>query len=135
MTKTAIANAIRSRFKTQVADVLSLPTQYDNHKLDNPDNAKWCRLTVKFGETIQKSVGSPTGNRDRTPGVVIAQLFCPAGSGDGELLTVADAVIAAFKRVTGTGVTFRTPSADVRGRNGAEWQINVNCPFYADDIG
>ena len=53
MTKTAIANAIRSRFKTQVADVLSLATQYDNHKLDNPDNAEWCRLTVKFGETIR----------------------------------------------------------------------------------
>lgn len=135
MTKTAIANAIRSRFKTQVADVLSLVTQYDNQKFDNPDNAKWCRLTIKFGETIQKSVGSPTGNRDRTSGVMIAQLFCPVGAGDGELLTVADAVITAFRRVTDTGVTFSTPSASGGNRNGNEWQINVNCPFYADDIG
>ena len=135
MTKTAIANAIRSRFKTQVADVLSLGTQYDNQKYDNPDNAKWCRLTVKFGETIQKSVGSPAGNRDRTSGVVMAQLFCPAGKGDSDLLAIADAVVTAFKRVTDTGITFATPSSDVRGRVGNEWQINVNCPFYADDIG
>jgi len=134
MTKKEIANAVRTRFKTQVADVLSLGTQYDNQKYDNPDNAKWCRLTVKFGETIQKSVGSPTGNRDRTSGVMIAQLFCPAG-GDGELLDVAGAVETAFKRVTYNGVTFRTPSTYPQGRVGAEWQINVNCPFYADDIG
>ncbi|HUS74347.1 MAG TPA: phage tail terminator-like protein [Sedimentisphaerales bacterium] len=135
MTKTAIANAIRSRFKAQVADALSLGTQYDNQKYDNPDNAKWCRLTVKFGETLQKSVGSPTGNRGRTPGVMIAQLFGPVGKGDGALLEVADAVETAFKRVTDTGVTFRTPSTYPRGRSGDEWQINVECPFYADDIG
>lgn len=135
MNSEAIANAIRSRFKTQIADVESLATQYDNQKFDNPDNTKWCRLTIKCGQTYQVSIGSPTGNRDRTPGVMIAQLFCPVGDGDGGLREVADAIREAFRRVTDTGVTFKTPSINEVGRNGAEWQINVNCPFYADDIG
>jgi len=135
MTSEAIANAIRSRFKSQVADVLELPTHYDNHKFDNPDNAKWCRLTIKTGETFQMSIGSPDGQRERTHGVMIAQLFGPIGEGDGELREIADAVRAAFRRVTDTGVTFRTPSAHEQGLFSDSWQINVVCPFYADDIG
>lgn len=135
MTSEAIANAIRSRFKTQVADVLSLPTQYDNHKLDNPDNAQWCRLNIKCGETFQVSIGAPGTQRDRTHGVVIAQLFGPVGAGDGALREIADAVRVAFRRVTDAGVTFATPSVHEQGLFEDSWQINVVCPFYADDIG
>ena len=135
MTSEAIANAIRSRFKTQVADVVPLPTQYDNHDTPNPDNAKWCRLTIKTGETFQVSLGAPGSQRERTHGVVIAQLFGPLGDGDGDLRDIADAVRVAFRRVTDTGVTFRTPSIHEQGLLGDSWQINVVCPFYADDIG
>jgi len=135
MTKTEIANAIRSRFKAQVADVLSLATQYDNQKLDNPDNVQWCRLTISPGQTTQESIGNPAGQRFRTPGVMIAQIFCPVGAGDGGLWDLADSIESAFRCVTDSGVTFRTPYSYKVGRKGNEWQINVNCPFYADDIG
>ncbi len=135
MTFEAMANAIRSRFKTQVADALSLDTQYDNQGRDNPDNVTWCRLTVKPGQTQQVSIGSPGANRDRTPGVAIAQLFCPIGFGDGNLLNVADSVRTAFRRVSQSGVVFRTPYIQTVGQRQDSWQINVVCPFYADDIG
>lgn len=135
MTHEAIGNAIRSRFKSQVADVLSLLTQYDNQGFENPDNAAWCRLSVKTGETFQTSIGSPGSNRERTHGVVIAQLFGPVGDGDGELRKIADAVCTAFRRVSDDGVTFRTPSMHEQGLFGDSWQINVVCPFYADSIG
>ena len=135
MTKTEITNAIRSSFKTQVADVLSLTTQYDNQSLDNLDNVQWCRLTISLGETLQKSIGNPAGQRFRTSGVMTAQIFCPVGAGDGGLWDLADSIEAAFRCVTDTGVTSKTPSSYKAGRDGGEWQINVNCPFYADDIG
>lgn len=131
----AIANAIRSRFKAQIADVLPLTTQYDNQNLDNPDNAIWCRLTINSGETLQKSIGSPSANRERTPGVMTAQLFGPVGNGDGELREKAENIRVAFRNVTDTGVSFGNPKIKEIKRVGNEWQINVNCPFYADDIG
>jgi hypothetical protein len=130
-----MANIIRGRFKSQIADVLPLTTQYDNENLDNPDNDIWCRLTIKSGETLQKSVGNPEGNRERTPGIMMVQIFGPIGKGDSDLRNIADLITDAFRRVTDNGVTFGTPSRYESGRDGSEWQINVNCPFYADDIG
>jgi len=135
MNNESIANAIRSRFKTQVADAIPLSTQYDNHDTDNPDETSWCRLTIKTGKAQQVSIGNPSAQRYRTPGVMIAQLFCPIGKGDSELKGLADSIIAAFRGVTDTGVTFRTPYMNEVGRKDADWQINVVCPFYADDIG
>ena len=126
---------VSSRFKTQVADVLSLTTQYDNQNLDNPDNENWCRMTIIPGETQQVSIGSPSTNRERTVGVMIAQLFAPLGKGDGEILDIADTIRAAFKRVTDSGVTFKTPYLVRVGQKQDGWQINVVCPFYADTIG
>jgi len=135
MDSETMANTIRSRFKTSVADPLSLVTQYDNQTLDNPDNANWCRLTIKSGETMQVSIGSPSSQRERTRGVMIAQLFGPVGQGDGALRGIADSIKSAFRRVTDSGVTFLTPSIEERGLFGDAWQVNVICPFYADNIG
>lgn len=135
MSWSAIANTIRSRFETQIATPESLVTQYDNQSLDNPDNEIWCRLTIKSGETTQESIGAPSSNRDRTSGVMIAQLFAPIGKGDGDLKELAETIRAAFKRVTQDGVTFRTPSIYEQGTREGMWQINVVCPFYSDDIG
>jgi hypothetical protein len=135
MTKTEITNAIRSRFETQIADVLSLVTQYDNQSADKPDKVQWCRLTIITGETMQASIGNPSGQRFRTPGIMIAQIFCPIGAGDSGLWDLADSIESAFRCVTDTGVTFKTPYSTKIGKTGNEWQINVTCPFYADDIG
>jgi len=135
MTSEAIANAIRSRFKSQVADVLELPTQYDNQKFDKPDNANWCRFTIEFGERFAASFGSPGANRRRTVGAAFAQLFAPIENGDGELFEIADYIASKFDAVNADGVVFKITSAKKIGRSGDSWQINVVCPFYADDIG
>jgi len=128
-------NVIRSRFRTQVANALSLTTQYDNHVIDNPGNDNWCRLTILPGETKQVSIGAPSSNRERTVGVMIAQLFSPVQAGDGTILEIAESIRTAFKRVTDTGVVFQTPSLKRVGQQIDSWQINVECPFYADEIG
>lgn len=134
MTWEELGNIIRSRFDSQVADVQSLQTQYDNQSFDNPDNELWCRLTINFGQTFQVDCGGGSGSRDRTIGVMTAQLFLAVDQGDKQLLETADKIKTAFNRVTDTGVHFRTPSIKRVGRVNNEWQVNVNCPFYADDI-
>ena len=135
MNHETLGNTIRSRFKTQIADILSLPTQYDNQSYTKPANVLWCRLTILTGESFQASFGGAGGKRFRTPGTMVAQLFNPVGLGDKAALAAADSIVAAFRAVTDTGVVFRTPSVQRIGRTESEWQINVTCPFYVDDIG
>lgn len=129
-----IASTIRNRFKTQVATPRTLPTQYDNHALAKQADL-WCRLSVLFGQSEQASIGSPASNRYRTVGIMTAQLFLPVGKGEKNLYVMADYIVAAFRSVTDTGVTFRTPSITQVGRDESFWQVNVDCPFYADEIG
>ena len=135
MTFEAMANAARSRFKTQIADAYSLPVQYDNQDYDNPDNTLWCRLSIRFGETAVVEIGGSGGNKYRTQGIMYAQLFAPTGEGDKNILQMAGRINSAFKCVSQSGVNFKTPSIKQVGRLGSEWQVNVVCPFYADTIG
>lgn len=130
-----LANTIRTRYKTQVADTQSLPTQYDNQDFTPPDQAIWARLTILPGESFKVSSGGQGGSRFRTPGVMIVQIFQPFGQGDKEGLELADVVKTAFRSMNVDSVTYRTPLISTIGRTGPWWQINVNCPFYNDDIG
>lgn len=130
MTYAAIHNAIRSRFKTQVADAQSVSTQYDNAPFAEPATI-WVRWTVLDGESDQVSLPSPTARIRRT-GVAIASIFAPLEQGDSAALALADTIAAAFRRVTADGVTYFTPSATPIGRDGASWQLNVVCPWYSD---
>ena len=135
-------NIIRTRFQERIADVHSLTTQYDNQNLTKPQNKLWCRFTIKDGDTFQKSIGSPDTNIHRAVGVAFAQLFCPIGKGDKDILAMADNIAEAFRGKSVSGVVFKTPSIKILGRvaadkrtAGSEWQVNVSIPYYADIIG
>lgn len=135
MTHEQIANAIRKRFKDEVATPQSLPTFYDNEGTEaKPADGPWCRFSVRPGEDFQVSTGGDS-RRFRTPGVAVAQLFAPAGSGDKVLKELVDVVRVKFRALTADGVTYRTPHEEVMGRDSKWWQINVVCVWYADDIG
>jgi len=132
----AVANTIRSRFEAQVAVAESLTTQYDNQRLpDNVDvNSAWCRFAIKLGDGLLTEIGG--SKTHRYPGVAIAQLFVPIHHGDREGLRLADVIKTAFRAVTVSGVTFRTPSVNNLGLETEKkwWQINVSCPFYFNEI-
>ncbi len=137
-----IASLINTRFKTLIEDVEILPTQYDNVNF-NPPDALWARVNVLEGESIQVDiVGGVDKHRERTPGVLIVQLFQPMNKGEGDIRTMADKIKAAFRavRVIGTaGVSdllFRTPTVKRMGTDvkKEQWQLNVSCPFQYDEI-
>lgn len=130
-----LANTIRTRFKTQVADTQSLLTQYDNQDFTPPNQTVWARLTILPGESFQVSNGGPNGKRFRTPGIMIVQIFLPFGQGDKAGLELADVIKTAFRSKNVDSITYRTPSVSTVGKTGPWWQINVRCPFYNDDIG
>lgn len=128
MITTTITNAIRSRFKTQIADVYSLTTQYDNQDMAKP-SLPWCRLSILDGESFQTQIVSGY----RTAGVMIAQLFYPLGTGDKDARIMAGHIDTAFKSVALSGIQFQTPSVKVIGRRDDSWQVNVTCPFYINE--
>jgi len=132
MNHETLHNTVRSRFKTQVADVQKLPTHYDNDgSFTPPENAPWARATVLDGISYQASLGST--RTFRTPGLLVVQLFTPWGNGDRKGLQLADAVRLVFLGVTVDGIRYRTPWVNPVGRVDDEWQINISCPFEVDD--
>ena len=133
MTFEQLFNAIRNRFETQVATPQSVFTVYPNTKHKLPESGMWVQFSVLPGEDIQVDVG--TQNRYRTTGIALANIFCPWETGEQDALVLADQIKTAFRGVTDAGVTYRTPSVQVIGRTaGKWWQINVSCPWYADDL-
>lgn len=125
-------NTVRNRFKVQVEDVESVTTLYDNDPTDEPDAAIWVRWQVQPGQAFQAETGGIKNNH-RVPGFGIAQIFGEINLGDKIILELADKIKDAFLTVTQNGVIFQTTFLTIVGRQGNNWQVNVNCPFYADD--
>jgi hypothetical protein len=124
-----IADVVRARFKLDVADVLALPTAYDNAPNPSSGGVRWARWTVLPG--LRRRVETPGGYR--SGGVAIASVFVPTEGGDAPAYRVADKVYESFTAVTDTGVSFGIPNVRTIGRTGTSpwWQVNVDCPFSA----
>jgi hypothetical protein len=131
----ALADAINSRFKTLVADVVPVPTMYENFPFTPPNDSVWASLKINLGQAIQVSSGGNNSNRYRVVGVAVASIFVPIESGSDTALTVADVVVSAFRATSTTDVVYRTPSVESIGTSGKWWQFNVNIPFYSDTVG
>lgn len=127
-------NIIRERFQCAVVDriVGGLPTQYDNAPFEKPENSEWCRLTIRHSESNQVAFGET--DRFRTRGIMIAQVFTPIMEGDLDAYVICDLIATSFRSVNVKGVQFRTPTIGNRARMEKEWQLNVTCPFFADQI-
>ena len=130
MTSVALHNAIRSRFKTQVATPESLIVVYDNDPTSPPKAGSiWCRFSVRRSETQQVEAGPASF---RLYGRAYAQLFGPLDKGDGALLELADTIVAEFLGETAAGVRYGEVTVVPVGVRGGEYQVNVEIPFMAD---
>lgn len=129
-----VANVINNRWKTLVADVESLLTEYESTVLNPPPpvGAYWARLTIPEMQGTQASFGSPTVNIQRYVGAAEAQIFGPINAGAGEVLRLADTARAAFTGIKVSGVEFQTPSVVLTTRDDAYFQVNISCPWRAD---
>ena len=132
-----LQDVVRKRFHDEFGDEYEVA--YDNAPFDQPDNEMWVRWTVVSGESFRVSLGATP--RIRHTGVAIAQVFALAGKGTRDAVVLADRIKTKFlcttdnTSVAGNSVVFKTPSINQIGRSGGQWwQINVSCPYYADEI-
>lgn len=135
MTLDEVASAIRKAVNDRVVTALGFTVQFPNQDLRILDDSAYVKATILFGGNFQASVGAPGSNIFRRTGVLAFLVSSPVSKGDGDALTMATAIEAAFRATTVNDVVFQTPSTEVLGAIGKWYQLSVQCPFYADHLG
>lgn len=129
---------IRTRFNTEVVPNLPVDTtvHYDNQKeVDTPAKPDLrVRFTILPGQSFQGEFGWPSTYRH--PGVAIAQVFGRLHVGIDAILELADIIYLAFNNRLDDNIHYQTVYVTNVGNVegfGDWWQVNVTCPFFADD--
>ena len=128
-------DTIRQRWVVQIVGntTPALPTIYENQERDKPQIGHWARLAIIPGESRQVSIGD-TSIRFRRHGIIMVSLFEEIGRGTKNLNILADQVVVAFRSLIISSIHYRTPTIVRVGRTANWWQLNVDCPFFSDEI-
>lgn len=133
----ALDDAIAARFLDEVEvkfdeGSLRKKVQYDNApEFQQPEGERWCRMNLLAGESNQAEMGAVKTHRNL--GVMMVQIFIPLGEGTKPATDLADFIKTKFRSLSFSGVVFRTPSRITVGRREGVYQLNVSCPFFADE--
>ena len=131
MTFNEVQTIIFSRVNTSIKVGMSIPVQYPNVVFDKPISGTYCAITILTAETQAMAIG---GKRTRLSGILVIQIFSLIGIGDATALSLCDDIISLFTQETVSGVRFQTPFAKEIGRSEEWYQVNVQCPFFADAV-
>jgi len=111
------------------------PVAWPNVSFKPPENRPWVRFTILSAEARRHLITGSRQTGQRITGLVVIQVFTPAGSGDGAAMTLADQAkelfserrieVAAGKDPLATAV----PEARVIGADREWYQVNVSTPF------
>uniref|UniRef100_A0A6M3J8S6 Uncharacterized protein n=1 Tax=viral metagenome TaxID=1070528 RepID=A0A6M3J8S6_9ZZZZ len=139
-----LEDTIRARFVAQITaggdGGAAIPTHVPNlgwfsdatTEIAQPDSGLRAEINLLHGEAYQAEVGVPSTTR-RT-GVLVVTLSVDADLGENELLDAVVRVVAAFRKQSVGGVTYRVPYPTGRRREGSAWRTNVNCPWMSDVV-
>lgn len=128
----ADSQTIRERFNTQwPIEQPTIPFSFGDVDYDPPKDTTWVRLNVLPGAQRQVSMG--IRRRFRRVGVVLVQIFVPAGSGDGLAKELGDSVANVFMGRTINGVIFRGTGVERVGVEGPWGLWRSTTPYQADD--
>jgi hypothetical protein len=124
----SISNLITTEVAA-VATAQSYSVIYENDPTAQPA-VPWTKCIIQFGSKEQ--VEMPL--LKRTVGLLEFQIRTKYGVGTSEALGIADIWANAFTNTTlGTNVKFRVPRTVKVGKVDDNYQVNVLCPFHADE--
>ena len=128
----ADSQVIRDRFNTQwPIEQSTVPFSFADVDYKPTPDQPWVRLNVLTGN--QRQVGLGKKRRFRRIGIVLVQIFVPAGSGDGLAKELADSVADIFMGRTVSGIIFRASDLDRIGVDGSWALWRSTTPYQADD--
>ncbi|MCP5041078.1 MAG: hypothetical protein GY944_08600 [bacterium] len=128
----AVAKLCRTRWRTEVADALSLATRYENLPFTKPAGA-FAEMGIDF-DSVEPLGAADGGSSIMARGRLIMRVWSALHEGEAGPLAVVESVRGSFTNaVQGGRVRFQSPSETGRGREGGRWWIDVDCPFWVDD--
>jgi len=128
----AAHNAVTTRYKTLIADVWSLVTQYPNFPNVSKNGIdRWTRVSVQWNTAILLERGV-TKTFD-TSAVFVVEIFVRLGKGSQPYMEIVDAVDVAFRLRDVAGLSYKVPYPVRVGRvdddEGPWWKEIVHVPF------
>lgn len=125
-----IANSITIFFDA-FANINNFVVRYDNDPRDTPTSGVWMRVSTEFKDSNQAEIGIPTFRNEGSFNVKIKILL---GQGIADALSIADIIAAKFRTtIVDETINFQTPRIENVGRVEDNYQVNVICPFFADN--
>lgn len=123
--------ALQADFDAEIAGPNGIAVEWPNAPFTAPAiSDPWIRFRVIFGDRRQTEFGTP--KRFRQPGVLALNLFFPLLDGEANAFALAAEIEDRYRATSLVGATFLTPTIQAGSRDGARWNLPVQCPFYAD---
>jgi hypothetical protein len=113
-----------------LATANSFVVRYENDPTDTPTDEIWMEVKVDFGNSNQITIGV---KQFRNPGILTVMIKSKTGKGSAPALAVADTIVDWFRANIISQVHFQTPRIEKVGRVDDDYQVNVICPFFADE--
>lgn len=99
----------------------------------NGEQVSHVRFFVVDGEAEQISIGAPSNNLNRHPGMIAVKIYSKSNQGELPARILADKFCAIFRNVISAGISFKTPYCVTIGENEEGfYQINCFAPFDRD---
>ena len=106
----SIRATIESRLATELESSPSVPVVFNNVSYSPTSNSSWVQCLLSFGGNEYLSQGLTTDSRNRIIGVVVINVFTPAGIGSGANYTIGKRIRDLYNRVIVSGIYFDAPT-------------------------
>ena len=130
----SVRAAVQDRWLAQWIDggPARTPTAFENIEYEPVKDVSFARLTIRNGDGQQLTMGSNRSYRQR--GLILIEIFTPAGKGTGESDRLVDAATIIFRGVTFGGITTFAPEVINNPTTEADWyKVDINFPYKWDE--
>ena len=100
---------IESRLATELASSPVIPVVFNNVSYAPTPNSSWVQCLLSFGANEYLSQGLTSDSQNRIVGIIVVNIFTPAGVGAGANYTIGKRVRDLYNRIIVSGVYFDAP--------------------------
>ena len=100
---------IESRLATELASSPVIPVVFSNVSYAPTPNSSWVQCLLSFGANEYLSQGLTSDSQNRIVGIIVVNIFTPAGVGAGANYTIGKRIRDLYNRVIVSGVYFDAP--------------------------
>jgi hypothetical protein len=104
-----IRATIEARLATELASSPAIPVVFNNVSYSPTPNSSWVQCLFNFGANEYLSQGLTSNSQNRIVGIIVINIFTPAGVGAGANYTIGKRIRDLYNRVIVSGVYFDAP--------------------------